>query len=72
MNRNLYYLVNLSIIYCWGRVNNPDVPECLEPRNRRYHLPNLNRGHAGEDIVAVDEGEQGSDGSSQVNFDDGI
>ena len=56
------------IIYCFGRVVNPDYPEC----SGRSRLPELNRGHAGNDIVAVGEGEQGSDGSSQVNFDDGI
>ena len=76
------YLVYLMtqiprIIHCWGRLGNPDYPEC-GPKNRRSrsrtrnHLPNLNRGHAGEDIVAVDEGKQGSDGSSQLNVDEFI
>ena len=70
----VYLMTQLPhIIYCLGRVANPDYPECLD-RDEQHRLPNLNlnQGHRGEGIGAVVEGEHDSDGSTEVNFDEGI
>ena len=70
------YLVYLMtqiprIIHCWGRLGNPDYPEC-GPKNRRSRtldrLRNLNRGHRVKGIGAVVKDEQ----DSEENFDEGI
>ena len=42
------------IIHCWGRINNPDYPECGVSRRLRNRLQKLNRGiGAGRGIGAA-------------------
>ena len=52
------------IIYCFGRVVNPDYPEC----SGRSRLPNQNQGHRDFEISEVVKDEQ----DSEENFDEGI